>query len=112
VLREQGCQVAARTDRAWRRRRPAARTISDAQVVNAIGDIVWTVNADGRRVLAAEGLYGRRKMTAYLRRTAMPTVGFGAADWAMKILGLSGVRRDKGSAPPFRPRTANAPGIC
>jgi hypothetical protein len=35
VLREQGCQVAARTYRAWRTRRPAARTISDAQVVDA-----------------------------------------------------------------------------
>jgi putative transposase len=74
VLREQGCQVAARTYRAWRTRPPADRTISDAQVVNAIGDIAWTVDADGRRVLAAEGLYGRRKMTAYLRRTTMPTV--------------------------------------
>ena len=29
VLREQGCQVAARTYRAWRTRRPAARTIGD-----------------------------------------------------------------------------------
>ena len=44
VLREQGCQVAARTYRAWRRRRPAARTISDAQVVNTIRDIAWTIN--------------------------------------------------------------------
>jgi len=96
VLREQGCQVAARTYRAWRTRRPAARTISDAQVLNAIGDIAWTINADGRRVLAAEGLYGRRKMTAYLRRTTMPTVSFGAVDRAMRILGLAGVRRDKG----------------
>jgi putative transposase len=96
VLREQGCQVAARTYRAWRTRPPAARTISDAQVVNAIGDIAWSINADGRRVLAAEGLYGRRKMTAYLRRTTMPTVSSGAVDRAMRILGLSGVRRDKG----------------
>jgi hypothetical protein len=31
-------------------------------VVNAIGDIAWTINADGRRVLAAEGLYGRRNI--------------------------------------------------
>jgi hypothetical protein len=37
VLREQGCQVAARTYRAWRRcRPPAARTLSDAVIVNAI----------------------------------------------------------------------------
>jgi putative transposase len=96
VLRGQGCQVAARTYRAWRIRPPAARTISDAQVVNAIGDIAWTINPDGRRVLAAEGLYGRRKMTAYLRRTMMPTISSGAVDRAMRILGLSGVRRDKG----------------
>jgi putative transposase len=38
VLGEQGCRAAARTYRAWRTRRPAARTISDAQVVNAIRD--------------------------------------------------------------------------
>ena len=96
VLREQGCQVAARTYRALRRRRPAARTISDAQVVNTIRDIAWTINAEGRRVLAAEGLYGRRKMTAQLRRTTMPTVSSGAVDRAMRVLGLVGVRRDKG----------------
>jgi putative transposase len=96
VLREQGCQVAARTYRAWRNRRPAARTIGDAQVVNAIRDTASPVNPEGRRVLAAEGLYGRRKMTAYLRRTTMPAVSSGAVDRAMRILGLSGVRRDKG----------------
>jgi hypothetical protein len=44
VLREQGCQVAARTYRAWRTRRPAARTISDAQAVEAIREIAWTIN--------------------------------------------------------------------
>ena len=49
VLREQGCQVAARTYRAWRIRRPAARTISDAQVVDAVRDIAWTIKPDGRR---------------------------------------------------------------
>jgi len=37
VLREQGCQVAARTYRAWRRGRlPSARTVSDAVLVDAI----------------------------------------------------------------------------
>ena len=98
VLREQGCQVAARTYRAWRQaNRPvAARTISDALVVNQIRDIAWKTNAQGVPKLTGEGLYGRRKMTAYLRRTTMPTVGAGAVDRAMSILGLSGVRRDKG----------------
>ena len=36
VLREQGVRVAARTYRAWRRPRIAARTISDAMVVDAV----------------------------------------------------------------------------
>ncbi len=40
VLREQGCQVAARTYRAWREG-PAARTITDAQVVDAVRSVVW-----------------------------------------------------------------------
>jgi putative transposase len=96
VLREQGCQVAARTYRAWRTRPPAARTVSDAHVVDAVGDLAWTVGVDGRRRLAAEGLYGRRKMTALLRRTELGEVSAGAVDRAMRMLGLTGVRRDKG----------------
>ncbi len=51
VLREQGCQVAARTYRSWKRvgRTVAVRTMSDAHVVDAVRDIAWTtkVDADG-----------------------------------------------------------------
>jgi putative transposase len=69
VLREQGCQIAARTYRAWRAtRQPSARTVSDAMVVSAIFDSRFATDPDGRRRLTPEGLYGRRKMTAYLRR--------------------------------------------
>jgi len=98
VLREQGCQVAARTYRSWKHtgRPVAARTVGDAQVMNAVRNIAWTTGTDGRRRLAPEGLYGRRKMTAALRRTAMPEASAGAVDRAMKALGLNGVRRDKG----------------
>ena len=102
VLREQGCQVAARTYRSWKRsgRVVAARTITDAQVVDAVRDTAWTtrVDSDGVRVrrLSPEGLYGRRKMTAYLRRAAVPEASAGSVDRAMRTLGLSGVRRDKG----------------
>ena len=98
VLREQGCQVAARTYRNWKRagRVVAARTVTDAQVVDAVRDIAWTTDARGRRKLAPEGLYGRRKMTAYLRRVSMPEASAGSVDRAMKALGLNGVRRDKG----------------
>ncbi len=82
VLREQGCQIAVRTYRSWKRagRYVAARPVSDAHVsdahvVDAVRDIAWTtkVDSDGVvvRKLSPEGLYGRRKMTTYLRRTAM-----------------------------------------
>jgi transposase InsO family protein len=98
VLREQGCQIAARTYRSWNRsgRVVAARTVSDAQVVDAVRDIAWATDAQDRRKLAPEGLYGRRKMTTYLRRGSMPEASAGAVDRAMRTLGLSGVRRDKG----------------
>jgi len=98
VLREQGCQIAARTYRAQRRGIVAARTVSDAQVQGAIRDVAWaTVEIAGRRVrkLTPEGLYGRRKMTALIRRTTIPGASRGAIDRAMRALGLSGIRRDK-----------------
>lgn len=102
VLREQGCQIAARTYRSWKRagRVVAVRTVTDAHVVDAVREIAWTTKSDADgvlvRKLSPEGLYGRRKMTAYLRRTAMPEASAGSVDRAMRTLGLSGVRRDKG----------------
>ena len=98
VLREQGCQIAARTYRSWKgsSRLIADRMLTDAQVVDAVRDIAWKVDDQGRRKLTPEGLYGRRKMTAFVRRTAMPEASFGAVDRAMRTLGLVGIRRDKG----------------
>lgn len=90
VLTEHGCRVAARTYRSWRRtRRPvAARTVSDAIVIDAL---LATQNTP-------EELYGRRKMTHLLRRRGV-AVAFCTVDRLMTDLGLSGVRRGK------RPRT-------
>jgi len=97
VLREQGCQVAARTYRAWSR--PAqpvsARTISDAIVTDTVRDMAWTVDESGCRRLTPEGLYGRRKMIPLVRRS-IPEATPGAVDRAMRSLGLQGVRRSKG----------------
>ncbi len=97
VLRQQGCQIAARTYRAWTQpgRTVAARTISDAVVEDAVRGLAWTLDADGRRRLTPEGLYGRRKMTALVRRS-LPDASPGAVDRAMRALGLQGVRRAKG----------------
>jgi putative transposase len=85
VLREQGCPVAARTYRAWKRGRPAsARARTDATVVDAL---LATKNTP-------EGLYGRRKMTHYLRRLGHP-VAFCTVDRLMTSLGMNGIRRGK-----------------
>lgn len=99
VLREQGCQIAARTYRSWKspQRSIAARTFSDAEVVDVVRDLAWAPCAKtGRPKLTPEGLYGRRKMTALVRRRRLPEASAGSVDRAMRTLGLSGVRRDKG----------------
>jgi putative transposase len=95
VLSEQGCQIAARTYRAWCSRRPAARTVTDAVVMDAIRAAAFSTGRDGRTTLTPEGLYGRRKMTAYLRRNGLSEASYGSVDRGMTALGLSGVRRGR-----------------
>ncbi|WP_100813494.1 IS3 family transposase, partial [Microbacterium lacus] len=100
VLQAQGVKIAARTYRAHRQGIVAVRTITDAQVQDAVRAAAWTIverNGTMRRVLTPEGLYGRRKMTALIRRTSIPGASRGAVDRAMRSLGLSGIRRDKGT---------------
>jgi transposase InsO family protein len=88
VLTEHGCRVAARTYRSWRQaNRPiAARTVSDAVLSDALIDVQGT----------PEGLYGRRKMTHWLRRQGHD-VAFCTTDRLMRDLGMNGVRRGKGA---------------
>jgi putative transposase len=97
VLREQGCQIAARTYRHWTQAGQAIadRTISDAVVEDRVRELVWALDADGCRRLTPEGLYGRRKMTALVQRS-MPAASPGSVDRAMRSLGLQGIRRAKG----------------
>ena len=49
VLREQGCQIAARTYRSWRsaRGRVAAHTLTDAHVLDAVRETAWATDAAG-----------------------------------------------------------------
>ncbi|GAA4642837.1 hypothetical protein GCM10023197_08550 [Gordonia humi] len=94
VLTEQGCKIAARTYRSWRTTRPAARTVTDAKTVDAVRSAAWATMTDGRRKMTPEGLYGRVKMTNYLRRNGV-VVTPGAVDRAMRLLGLSGAVRNK-----------------
>lgn len=100
VFKEQGVKIAARTYRSWRQGRVATRTVSDALVMDAVREIAWKDKAfsDGtpRRVLTPEGLYGRKKMTAFVRRTTILDASRGAVDRAMHALELSGITRAKG----------------
>ena len=86
VLTEHGCRVAARTYRSWRQaHRPiAARTVSDAVLSDALIAVQGT----------PEGLYGRRKMTHWLRRQGHQ-VAFCTVDRLMRVLGMKGVRRGR-----------------
>jgi putative transposase len=95
VLREQGCQIAARTYRDWRTRPPAPRTISDAGLVDVIRGVCWRRDEDGTLRLTPEGLYGRRKLTAYLRRSGLADAAECTVARAMQVLGHQGVRRAK-----------------
>ncbi len=99
VLREQGVKIAARTYRSWRTIPVAARTVTDAMVLDAVRAAAWknVIASDGstRRKMTPEGLYGRKKMTAFIRRTALPDASRGAVDRAMTALGLSGITRAK-----------------
>jgi len=92
VLREQDVQVAARTYRAWKapNRVPAARTVTDALVVDAMIDLRTT--ADG--LPTPESLYGRRKMTALLRRSGLQ-VAHCTVDRLMREQAMNGVRRGR-----------------
>ena len=98
VLRQQGLEIAARTYRAWKNpTRIAARTVTDALVEDKIRELAWTTNrVTGLIQMTPEGLYGRRKWVALLRRQeGLASTSRGAVDRAMRTLGLEGVRRAK-----------------
>lgn len=99
VLREQGVKIAARTYRAWRQGQVSSRTMTDALVYDAVRDVAWRDEKlpDGtqRRRMTPEGLYGRKKMTALIRRTRIADASRGAVDRAMRALGLQGITRAK-----------------
>ena len=93
VLSEQGLQVAARTYRAWRGARTLSeRTLAMAYLMDAVHTLAYVLDDAGRFRLRPEGLYGRRKMTALLRRQGHE-VSYGRVDAAMKALRHNGIRR-------------------
>ena len=51
--------------------RPVDAHIADAQVIDAIRTVCWQRDEHGVLRRTPEGLYGRRKLTALLRRTSL-----------------------------------------
>lgn len=84
ALTSSGCRVAPRTYRSWRSAQPSQRMLDDAIVVDKLRSTIGT----------PEGLYGRRKMTAWLRRQGLQ-VSHCQVNRLMKQEGLHGVRRGK-----------------
>ncbi|MEU4429538.1 IS3 family transposase [Nocardia rhamnosiphila] len=84
ALSAHGVQIAPRTYRKARRRPASARDVSDARVENALRDLQNT----------PEAMYGRRKMTRYLRRQGYE-VAFCTVDRLMRELSLNGVVRGR-----------------
>jgi putative transposase len=84
ALSAHGIQIAPRTYRKARCRPPSARDVLDAHVENILRDLRGT----------PEEMYGRRKMTRYLRRRGHD-VAFCTVDRIMRELGLNGVVRGR-----------------
>lgn len=87
MLRHQVLKITARTYRTWKSPTGiAARTVTGLLVDDKDHQLDWTVGAvTGRRKLAAEGLHGRRKTLAAVRRQhGMAETSFGAVDRAMR----------------------------
>ncbi len=85
VLRSQGVRVAARTYRAWKHAGASDRDHADALVIDALLETVGT----------PESMYGRRKMTALLRRRGL-AVSARRVDRLMRELGMRGRTRGRG----------------
>ena len=94
VLREQDVPVAARTYRSWRHAQPCSRDVADAYVINAILDACYTWENGVKQAATPVVLYGRRKMTAHMRRHDVQVTHAQVAR-CLKLLGHKGVRRIK-----------------
>jgi putative transposase len=92
VLREQGVQVAPRSYRAWKRRTPAERVPTDAAIVDVFHQLRQR-DEKGRQ--SPEVLYGRRKMTAWLRRQGFAGMSNHTVDRLMRDEGMNGLIRGR-----------------
>lgn len=79
VLRDQGVKIAGRTYRSWKTAAPSARDLDDSVVMDKLLSLEGT----------PEGMYGRRKMVAFLRREGLD-VSARRVDRLMRLLDMNG----------------------
>ncbi len=104
VLTAQRMQVAPLTYRNWKTAPPSARVVADAHYC--------APTTLQKAVDSAEGLYGRRKMTAHLRRSGHQVAAC-TVDRLMRDEGLAASSAAAGTAPPSRvERTVAGPRTC
>jgi putative transposase len=92
VLREQGVAVTSRSFRAWKTCAVATRVRSDAAVVDRL-KVLKVRDIQGRQQL--EILYGRRKMTAWLRRGGFAGLSKHMVNRLMRLEGMNGLVRGR-----------------
>lgn len=91
VLREQGLAATPRSYRSWRATTAVpVRVLSDAAVIDVLRGL-RTAGPEGGP--APEVLYGRRKMTKWLRRNGFPDIGKRTVDRLMREEEMRGVVR-------------------
>jgi putative transposase len=101
VLREQGVAVTSRSYRAWKIRAAAARVQSDAVLIDRLKALKVR---DGTGRQQPEILYGRRKVTAWLRRGGFAGVSKHTVDRLMRIESMNGLVRGR------KPRASSSTG--
>jgi transposase InsO family protein len=88
------CSKAARTYRTWKTQLPALRVVEDA---NVIGTLRSLKVRDGKRRPRPEILYGRWKMTAWLRRNGIPEASKHTVDRLKHGERMKGLVRGRGT---------------
>jgi putative transposase len=92
ILHEQGVAVTSRSYRAWKTRAAAARVQSDAVLIDRLRSLK---TRDTKGLHHPEIFYGRRKMTAWLRRGEFAGVSKHTVDRVMRLEGMNGLVRGR-----------------
>jgi transposase InsO family protein len=92
VLTEYGVKIAARTYRAFKKRQPSKRALSDEEFIKVMRRARETPDNNGR--LPRERFYGRRKMQALMTRLGYPASQTRVGR-LMRLAGMKGLVRGR-----------------